>query len=88
MGGHEQPYRELAAHRDIRRNISEALFFIRESGIGMVRKKIKNAMLATICYPLVTALIEQFFYVSPDLWMRLVHTYNAYPKAPNKGERF
>ncbi|KLN38206.1 hypothetical protein AL07_09645 [Corynebacterium diphtheriae bv. gravis str. ISS 4060] len=41
MGGHEQPYRELAAHRDIRRNISEALFFIRESGIGIVRKESK-----------------------------------------------
>ncbi|CAB0525894.1 hypothetical protein CIP107539_02191 [Corynebacterium diphtheriae] len=34
-------------------------------------------MIATICYPLVTALIEQFFYVSPDLWMRLVHTGNC-----------
>lgn len=27
--------------RDIRRNISEALFFIRESGIGIVRKESK-----------------------------------------------
>ncbi|CAB0615730.1 hypothetical protein FRC0129_02010 [Corynebacterium diphtheriae] len=40
-GANQQPYRELVAHRDTRRNISEALFFIRESGIGIVRKEPK-----------------------------------------------
>ncbi|CAB0525911.1 hypothetical protein CIP107578_01998 [Corynebacterium diphtheriae] len=39
-GANQQPYR-VVAHRDIRRNISEALFFIRESGIGIVRKESK-----------------------------------------------
>ncbi|WP_196972999.1 hypothetical protein [Corynebacterium diphtheriae] len=48
-------------HRDIRRNISEALFFIRESGWdGYSQERTKNAMIATICYSLFTALIEQF----------------------------
>ncbi|CAB0665281.1 hypothetical protein CIP107566_02025 [Corynebacterium diphtheriae] len=35
-GANQQPYR-VVARRDIRRNISEALFFIRESGIGIGR---------------------------------------------------
>ncbi|CAB0712775.1 hypothetical protein FRC0024_02078 [Corynebacterium diphtheriae] len=40
-GANQQPYRELVAHRDIKHNISEALFFIRESGIGIAKKEPK-----------------------------------------------